>query len=57
MKTVPHFGPRWRWKAIFEQIVQRCVKGLWEDELHDITGVYTFQCGQCGKLTAHWDIA
>jgi uncharacterized protein CbrC (UPF0167 family) len=41
----------------FEQIVQDTVSSLWEDELHDITGVYAFQCPSCGRLTAHWDIA
>ncbi|MFO1021972.1 MAG: CbrC family protein [Planctomycetales bacterium] len=41
----------------FEEIVQDCVPGLWEDKLHDITGVYVFQCSACNRVTAHWDIA
>jgi uncharacterized protein CbrC (UPF0167 family) len=44
-------------RALFEQIVQQCVDRLWEDKLHDLTGVYVFRCGSCGRLTAHWDIA
>jgi uncharacterized protein CbrC (UPF0167 family) len=44
-------------KAFFENIVQDCVPGLWEDQLHDITGTYVFQCNTCSRLTAHWDIA
>jgi len=44
-------------KAFFTKIVQNPVEGLWEDRLHDITGVYVFRCGDCGTLTAHWDIA
>jgi len=44
-------------RRLFEEIVQDSVPGLWEDELHDITGVYVFRCKSCGKLTAHWDIA
>ncbi len=41
----------------FNEIVQDPVSGLWEDELHDVTGVYVFRCPQCDRLTAHWDIA
>ena len=44
-------------QRLFDEIVQRNVHGLWEDELHDITGVYVFRCCSCGKLTAYWDIA
>lgn len=44
-------------KAFFQEIVQDVVDGLWEDELHDETGIYVFRCKQCGRLTAHWDIA
>jgi uncharacterized protein CbrC (UPF0167 family) len=44
-------------RRLFEEIVQDSVPGLWEDKLHDITGVYVFQCRSCGRLTAHWDIA
>lgn len=41
----------------FEQVVQHTVPGLWEDQLHDITGVYVFRCSSCERITAHWDIA
>jgi len=41
----------------FEETVQDSVPGLWEDRLHDITGVYVFRCPECERVTAHWDIA
>jgi uncharacterized protein CbrC (UPF0167 family) len=41
----------------FEEVVQNSVPGLWEDQLHDITGVYVFRCPSCESVTAHWDIA
>lgn len=44
-------------RRYFEQTVQDVVPGLWEDELHDETGVYVFQCRHCRRETAHWDIA
>ena len=44
-------------EAYFREVVQDVVDGLWEGELHDETGVYVFRCRQCGRLTAHWDIA
>lgn len=44
-------------EALFQEIVQHVVEGLWEDRLHDVTGIYVFRCKQCGRLTAHWDIA
>jgi uncharacterized protein CbrC (UPF0167 family) len=44
-------------KQLFAETVKGIVEGLWEDELHDITGVYVFRCQTCNKLTAHWDIA
>ena len=44
-------------QALFNEIVQEVVPGLWEDQLHDITGVYVFRCNQCGRRTAYWDIA
>lgn len=44
-------------KAFFEKTVKNTVPGLWEDELHDVTGVYVFRCGNCDQLSAHWDIA
>ncbi len=44
-------------RRFFETIVEDTVPGLWEDQLHDITGVYVFRCASCGRLTAHWDIA
>jgi uncharacterized protein CbrC (UPF0167 family) len=44
-------------RALFDQIVQSNVPGLWEERLHDVTGVYVFRCPSCRRLTAHWDIA
>ena len=44
-------------QALFHQIVQDIVPGLWEDQLHDETGIYVFRCPACSRLTAHWDLA
>lgn len=44
-------------RAYFEAIVQDAVDGLWEDELHDETGIYVFRCEACNRRTANWDIA
>jgi uncharacterized protein CbrC (UPF0167 family) len=44
-------------RRYFEQVVQHAVPGLWEDQLHDITGVYVFRCPSCERVTAYWDIA
>lgn len=44
-------------KALFDSIVQDPVPGLWEDQLHDITGIYVFRCEKCGRKTGCWDIA
>ena len=41
----------------FQQIVQHIVPGLWEDKLHDDTGIYVFRCPNCQRKTAHWDLA
>lgn len=44
-------------RSYFDAVVQGNVPGLWEDELHDTTGIYVFRCAACGRMTAHWDIA
>jgi hypothetical protein len=44
-------------RAHFEAIVRDSVPGLWEDQLHDTTGIYVFRCSQCRGQKAHWDIA
>jgi uncharacterized protein CbrC (UPF0167 family) len=44
-------------QEFFNQVVQEVVPALWEDQLHDETGVYVFRCPICGRLTAYWDIA
>jgi uncharacterized protein CbrC (UPF0167 family) len=44
-------------RALFETAIGDPVPGLWEDELHDETGVYVFRCGSCDQMRAHWDIA
>jgi uncharacterized protein CbrC (UPF0167 family) len=44
-------------RALFEDVVDDSVPGLWEDALHDATGVYVFRCSGCGRKRAHWDIA
>jgi uncharacterized protein CbrC (UPF0167 family) len=50
-------APEGNGKRLFERIVRDPVPRLWEDDLHDITGVYVFECRSCDRLTAHWDIA
>jgi uncharacterized protein CbrC (UPF0167 family) len=42
---------------LFCKVVEYIVPGLWEDTLHDITGVYVFRCGSCERLRAHRDVA
>src|SRR5260221_1939966 len=44
-------------QALFDEIVQEPEDGLWEDDLHDNTGIYVFRCGACGRKTANWDVA
>lgn len=44
-------------RKYFNHVVQDVVPGLWEDQLHDETGVYVFRCPTCHRLTAHWDLA
>lgn len=44
-------------KAFFKSIIQDEVPGLWEDELHDETGIYVFECKHCGTKRAIWDLA
>ncbi|HWY75851.1 MAG TPA: CbrC family protein [Verrucomicrobiae bacterium] len=44
-------------EVIFRNVVQDVVPGLWEDDLHDVTGIYVFRCPACSRLTAHWDLA
>jgi uncharacterized protein CbrC (UPF0167 family) len=44
-------------RRYFQQVVRDCVPGLWEDQLHDVTGVYVFRCPFCGGRRAHWDVA
>jgi uncharacterized protein CbrC (UPF0167 family) len=44
-------------RRLFEEVVQGCIPGLWEDRLHDVTGVYVFRCPSCARMRAHWDVA
>lgn len=44
-------------EALMRTIVEQVVPGLWEDQLHDVTGIYVFRCPECGRRTGHWDIA
>jgi uncharacterized protein CbrC (UPF0167 family) len=44
-------------RQLFDEIVQDSIPGLWEDRLHDLTGIYVFRCSECDRKTAHWDIA
>src|SRR5207248_1757875 len=44
-------------QALFDEIVQESEEGLWEDDLHDSSGIYVFRCASCERKTANWDIA
>lgn len=44
-------------RKLFDSVIQNPIDGLWEDNLHDVTGIYVFRCTQCNRTTAHWDIA
>ena len=44
-------------QSYFDSVVKGVVPGLWEDRLHDETGVYVFRCQTCGRYKAHWDLA
>jgi uncharacterized protein CbrC (UPF0167 family) len=43
-------------KALLALVLGEDVPGLWEDELHDVTGIYVFRCRACSRLAGHWDI-
>ncbi len=43
-------------KKYFERIIQKNVNGLWEDTLHDRTGIYIFECQHCKSQRAVWDL-
>jgi uncharacterized protein CbrC (UPF0167 family) len=44
-------------RALFDKIVPDASDDLWEDNLHDETGIYVFRCRMCGERAAHWDLA
>lgn len=44
-------------RTLFTKIVENITPGLWEDELHDETGIYVFECVKCARRRAHWDVA
>lgn len=44
-------------QSLFNNVVQDVAPGLWEDQLHDATGIYVFRCADCERTTGHWDIA
>jgi len=50
-------APDGQGEALFRKAVKDIVPGLWEDELHDVTGIYVFRCPKCSRMTAHWDMA
>jgi hypothetical protein len=43
-------------REFFKQVVRDPIEGLWEDKLHDETGIYVFSCPTCKKYSAHWDL-
>ena len=42
-------------REFFHQTVHDTIDGLWEDQLHDTTGIYVFRCAICRKHSAHWE--
>jgi len=44
-------------RRLFDEIVSDPLTELWDDALHDITGIYVFRCSECRKLKSYWDIA
>lgn len=44
-------------KTFLAEVLDGDVPGLWENQLHDETGIYVFRCGVCTSLRGHWDIA
>lgn len=44
-------------EALLNKIIRDVVPGLWEDALHDETGIYVFRCARCSGLRGHWDLA
>jgi uncharacterized protein CbrC (UPF0167 family) len=50
-------GARWqRARILPSDTVHDTIDGLWEDQLHDATGIYVFRCAMCRKYSAHWDM-
>lgn|SRR5215510_3394153 len=43
-------------REFFHQTVRDTIDGLWEDQLHDTTGIYVFRCAMCRMYSAHWDM-
>jgi uncharacterized protein CbrC (UPF0167 family) len=56
-ENLTHFAPDGDGRAYLDRLLCKRVPGLWEDELHDITGIYVFRCSSCGREVATWDIA
>lgn len=44
-------------KTYLARLIGEDVPGLWEDNLHDVTGIYVYRCPTCGREVACWDIA
>jgi hypothetical protein len=51
-----HMAPDGNGREFFHQTVRDAIDGLWEDQLHDQTGIYVFRCATCRKHSAHWDM-
>jgi uncharacterized protein CbrC (UPF0167 family) len=52
-----HFAPDGDGRAYLERLLGKHVPGLWEDDLHDVTGIYVYRCPSCRREVASWDIA
>ncbi len=55
--TFSRKAPDGNGKAFLAAILDEDVPGLWEDRLHDVSGIYVFSCATCITLKGHWDVA
>lgn len=55
--NLSHFAPDGDGRAYLDRLLGEHVPGLWEDELHDVTGIYVYRCFSCRRESATWDIA
>jgi uncharacterized protein CbrC (UPF0167 family) len=56
-ETFSRQAPDGNGQAYLAAILGEDVPGLWEDQLHDVTGIYVFRCRACETVRGDWDIA